>query len=133
MSYIQKLNEQSLSMIEKTSNCSLQNLSLEMTRLLQSIDHIRDQPHVTLDEIFHSANSNSTIGKLYQLYLLLRNVKNNLLFNEDKTDSDISIEIQNLINKLNQMNFIEFINQIERIAKENYSSKEYVYDKVVFV
>ncbi|CAF3606633.1 unnamed protein product, partial [Rotaria sp. Silwood2] len=105
-----------------------------MAHLFNSINNIYHQPYVTLDDILNSSNSNSTLGKLYQLFLSLRNSKDNLL-SEKIFDDFIVKTTQGLITKLNQKNkhsmnnFIEFIKQIDLIAKENHLSKEYLYEK----
>ncbi|CAF4876533.1 unnamed protein product, partial [Rotaria sp. Silwood2] len=107
-----------------------------MAHLFNSINNIYHQPYVTLDDILNSSNSNSTLGKLYQLFLSLRNSKDNLL-SEKIFDDFIVKTTQGLITKLNQKNkhsmnnFIEFIKQIDLIAKENHLSKEYLYEKLL--
>lgn len=88
------------------------NTSEEMTSLLNSINNIRYQSNDTFDQIFKS--SNSTLGKFYQLFLLLKDNKN--IF-------DGLIEIY-------PMNFIQFMEQIDIKAKQNRITKEYLYQKV---
>jgi hypothetical protein len=87
----------------------------------------------TKDNLFKS--SNSILGKLYQLFLLLKDQKthlvNPIIFNEfirKMTEGNLIIKF-NEKNK-HSMNFIQFIQQIEFLAKENQISKEYIYQKV---
>ncbi|CAF3382343.1 unnamed protein product [Rotaria sp. Silwood1] len=110
-----------------------------MAHLLNSINNICHQPYNTLDDILNSSNSKSTLGKLHQLFLSLRNSKDkDTLLNEKIFDDIILKKTQGLITKLNKknkhsMNFIEFIKQINFIAKENHLSKEYLYEKVSLI
>ncbi|CAF3389401.1 unnamed protein product [Rotaria sp. Silwood1] len=108
-----------------------------MAHLLNSINNICHQPYNTLDDILNSSNSKSTLGKLHQLFLSLRNSKDkDTLLSEKIFDDIILNKTQGLITKLNKknkhsMNFIEFIKQIDFIAKENHLSKEYLYEKLL--
>ncbi|CAF1026321.1 unnamed protein product [Rotaria sordida] len=127
--------ERLLSIVQKNNDWLSKDLSKEMTHLFNSINNICHQQYVTLDDILNSSNSNSTLGKIYQLFLSLRNNKDNLL-NEKIFENFILKKTQGLITKLNQknkhsMNFIEFIKRIDLIAKENHLSKEYLYEKLL--
>ena len=109
--------------------------SAEIPHLLNCIKNICHQPCDTFDEIFKFSNKNSTLGKLYQLFLSLRDNKDYLL-NQNIFNDLIIKKTEGLITKLNRtnpMNFIQFVEQIQIIAKENHLTKEYIYQKVSFV
>ena len=113
------------------------DMSTEISLLFDSLDTIHHQPCVTLDDVLNSSNLKSTLGRFYQLFLSLNNKKDYLL-NENLSDDFILNQIQSLTTKLNQTddharNFIDFMKFIEHIAKENYLSKEYLYEKVSFM
>jgi hypothetical protein len=119
-------------LIKKANDDLYDNIPKEIDRLRNSINNIRHQPYVTLEKIFKS--SNSTLGKLYKLFLLIADKKDNLL-NWKVFEEMIRKNSEGLITKINQtnkhsMNFIQFIKQIELLAKENELSKEYLFDKV---
>jgi len=117
---------------QKKNDWSSDDLTAKMGQLCDSINNICHQSYIPLDEILKS--SNSTLGKLYQLFDLLRDKKDYLL-NQNIFNNLIRNKTEGLIIKLNQtnkysMNFIQFIEQIELLAKENQLSKEYLYKKV---
>jgi hypothetical protein len=105
-------------------NFSSNDLSAKMIYLC----HICHQPYISFK------SSNSILGKLWDLFLSLRDKKNHLL-NSKIFDDFIRKQTEGLMIRLNQtnkhsMNFIQFIKQIELIAKDNQLSKEYLYKKV---
>jgi len=121
--------------VEKKNDCSSDDLSIKMVDLCNCINNICNETYVSLDEILKC--SNSTLGKLFQLFLLLKDKKDHLL-NENIFNDLIRKKTEGLRIKLNQinkypMNFIQFIKQIELLAKENQFSKEYLYKKVNFL
>jgi hypothetical protein len=119
---------------KKKNDWSSDDLSAKMAYLCDSINNICQQPYVPLDEILKS--SNSTLGKLFQLFLSLKDKKENLL-NRNVFNDLIMRKTEGLLIKLNHsqdkysMNFIQFIKQIEILAKGNQISKEYLYKKVI--
>lgn len=119
--------------LSSKNDWSSDDLSSKMAHLCDSINNICHQPSISLDEVLKSTNS--TLGKLYELFLLLKDNKNNLL-NPNVFDDLIIKKTEGLIIKLNQtkkypMNFFQFIKQIELLANENQLNKEYIYKKVI--
>jgi hypothetical protein len=102
-----------------------------MMNLCDTINNLcQQQTDISFDDILKS--SNSILGKLYQLFLSLKDQQTHLL-DPIKFDEFIRNKTEgNLIIKSNKhpMNFIQFIKQIDFLAKENEISKEYLYQKV---
>ncbi|CAF0880487.1 unnamed protein product [Adineta steineri] len=129
----QQLRKRSAAVIRQKDNWSLDEVSGKIHHLLKSINTMCDESSITLDEILKS--SNSTLGKLYQLFLSLTNNEDHLL-DQEIVNNFIFKNTEGLITKLNQinknpMNFIQFIKYIQHIAKENQFSNEYLYEKLL--
>ncbi|CAF4009698.1 unnamed protein product [Rotaria magnacalcarata] len=114
---------------QKQNIWSTKNLSEEMTHLFHLINDIYHQSYVSLDDVFNTVNTNSNLGKLYQLFVSSKNNEDNLF--DDLILKTTQVSIPKLNQKNNDsINFIEFMKQIDFVAKENHLSKEYVYEEL---
>ncbi|CAF1297858.1 unnamed protein product [Rotaria magnacalcarata] len=115
---------------QKQNIWSTKNLSEEMTHLFHLINDIYHQSYVSLDDVFNTVNTNSNLGKLYQLFVSSKNNEDNLF--DDLILKTTQVSIPKLNQKNNDsINFIEFMKQIDFVAKENHLSKEYVYEELL--
>lgn len=113
---------------------SINHISKEMAQLCHSIETLSDRSKSSTHIKSLFADSNSTLGKLYQYFLSISDEKPYLLQTESfhhlihEAFPSYAIPLHRI--QRTSLNFIQFLRQIEQIARENQLPKEYLYEKV---